>query len=305
MDNSSENKVYTDLKFAQSNAEYVYNLDLSNQHLQAIPNEIYEFANLRMLKLDNNQINSVIIKPNSLNNLEYLSISKNQLTEFTYPNNSLNFLKKLYLDQNKLNYFPINTGSNTIIEDLKLEFNHITEVPGAETFPTSLKYLYLDGNPLQNSEVIFQLGYNLEELSMYKTGLSNIPEDCYLGKLKKLKVGNNPLNFSTYKATYFPKLQYLDMSYVNLNHEIPFEELKQHKKLRYLSLEKCGLKSLSPDIGSMSKLKELTLLGNEIKELPDVFFELELDIINLEQNLLSGDSKDQIIKKWPRATVHL
>lgn len=305
MDRTIENRVYTDLRVALQVPDIVMHVDLSNRRLTEWPNELYNFPNLRSIKLKNNQLTKVEIKTNTFHNVVSLDLSNNQISEFTIEKNSLSFLKELNLDNNKLLFFPQLGNYNFIVEDLSLRYNQIAYIPEGELYPSTLKFLYLDKNPIKNPEVIFKEGNKLEELYLCETGLKQIPANTRLNNLQKLNLGNNPFDFSSFKAENFPNVLHLDLSYINLENESPFEELKSIKNLKYLSLEACSIKEIRSVIASMKKLREISLLGNEISQFPNEFYDLKLKLINLQRNPLNNETKQRLQSEFKKSTVHL
>ena len=305
MERTIEQRVYTHINSALQTPDIVYHIDLRNQKLTTFPDALYKFPNLRSIILSGNAIDKVDIKSNTFQNVVTLDLSDNRIHEFLIGQNSLTYLKKLNLDNNQLVYFPQLGNYYFVVEDLSLRYNYIAHIPMGELFPATVKFLYLDNNPIKNHEVIFREGTQLEELYLYQTGLRNLPQDLSLERLAKLNLGNNPLEFKSFKAKNYPKLVHLDIGYVDLTNINPFEELNELKKLRYLSLESCNLTSLSAQIGGLKSLKEISLLGNELNQLPVEFYELKLKLINLQRNPLNSETVSELIKTFKKSTLNL
>lgn len=305
MERTMEQRVYTNLNFAAQEPENVYHIDLRNRKLTTFPESLYKFPNLRSIILKGNAIAKVDIKPNSFQNLVMLDLSNNRIKEFLIGRNSCTFLKKLNLDDNQLVYFPQLGNFNFVVEDLSLRYNYIAHIPMGEVFPSTVKFLYLDNNPIKNHEVIFREGTQLEELYLYQTGLKKLPEHLSLERLTKLNLGNNPVDFNTFKAKNYPKLVHLDLSYVDLEEIDPFKEIKLLQKLRYLSLEACNLSVLSCNVGDMKSIREMSLLGNELISLPDEFYELKLKLINLQRNPIDEKTRSLLKKRFKKSNLSL
>ncbi len=305
MDRIPEERVYTDLKFASQVPEHVYHIDLRNRRLSTIPEELYKFPNLRSINLSGNTIEKVEIRPSSFQNVELLDLSNNRINEFAIGNNSLTFLKTLNLDNNKLVYFPQLGNFKFVVEELSIRYNFIAHIPLGELFPSTVKVLSLDNNPIKNHEVIFSEGTQIEELYLYQTGLKKLPEKLRLERLFKLNIGNNPLEFQSFESSNYPKLVHLDISNMDLSNTLPLTELRELKKLHYLNIESCKLHELSEIIGEMKSLKEINLMDNNLSELPNAFYDLKLKQINLKRNPLNSATKTQLKKSFKKSKLEL
>ncbi|MFQ3326206.1 MAG: Leucine-rich repeat (LRR) protein, partial [Salibacteraceae bacterium] len=205
--------------------ELVYHIDLRNQRLTTFPEQLYKFPNLRSIILSDNNLQKIEIKPNTFQNVVMLDLANNKINEFSIGKNSLTFIKKLNLDNNQLILFPQLGNFNFIVEELYLRYNFIAHIPEGELFPSTLKFLYLDKNPIKNHIVIFREGKQLETLTLYHTGFKSFREKGSLNKLTKLHLSDNPLDWNSFNPIHFPKLAHVDLSYINLELEDPFIKL--------------------------------------------------------------------------------
>jgi len=285
--------------------ELVYHIDLRNQRLTKFPEQLYKFPNLRSIILSDNNLQKVEIKPNAFQNVVLLDLANNRINEFSIGKSSLTFIKKLNLDNNQLILFPQLGNFNFIVEELYLRYNFIAHIPEGELFPSTLKFLYLDNNPLKNHTVIFREGKQLETLTLYHTGFKSFPEKESLNKLTKLYLSDNPLDWSSFNPVHFPKLTHIDLSYIDLQSKDPFTQLNVLKKLRSISLEGSGITTIQPTIRKLKKLREITLSGNEINVLPDEFYGLKLKLINVQRNPLSSNTKNRLRETFKKSILHI
>ncbi len=303
LDQTLEFRIYTNLHFAMRQPELVYHIDLRNQRLTKFPEQLYKFPNLRSIILSDNNLQKVEIKPNAFQNVVMLDLANNRINEFSIGKNSLTFIKKLNLDNNQLILFPQLGNFYFVMEELYLRYNFIAHIPEGELFPSTLKFLYLDNNPIQNHAVIFKEGKQLETLTIYHTGLKAFPEKGSLNKLTQFHLSDNPLDWSSFNPMHFPKLTHLDLSYIDLKTENPFIKLIELKNLRSISLEGCALQTVHTAIGNLKKLREITLFGNEINVLPDEFYSLKLKLINVQRNPLSSDTKKRLRESFKKSIL--
>jgi|GEM_PF-1839511 len=305
LDETIENRVYTSLSFALREPESVYNIDLRNRKLTEFPEQLYKFPNLRSIILSDNNIQKVDIMPNKFQNVVMLDIANNRIKEFSIGRNSLTFLKRLNLDNNQLILFPQLGNFHFVVEELYLRYNFIAKIPEGEVFPSTLKFLYIDNNPIQNHAAIFREGKQLETLTLYHTGFVSFPENERLNKLIKLSVSDNELDWASFNPALYPILVDLNLSSISLQSDDPFIKLSELKKLRHLNLEGCSLLNISPTIGNLKKLKEINLNGNEISKLPNEFYSLKLKLIHIKNNPLSAATKDQLNRTFKRSILKI
>ncbi len=287
-------RVFKDLKTAQKEPEEVFRLNLSGQSFTKLPEAILTFPNLQVLWMDSTGLQEVNWEKGTLKHLVFLSLRGNELTQFTIPAGCLPEIQELYLDDNQLTSFPQVDNSFITIITLSLRHNQITDLPQSTTDWKFLRFLYLDSNPLTHAEQAFALSGNLERLSLYQTGLSTLETPRVQRRLTKLIVSDNLIRFGNWDPEYFPKLAYLDVSYhPNLGDEF-WSRVVELPKLRYLVVESAGIQNIPPSIAGLKGLREISLLGNEISQLPQEFFSMNLQLINLEYNPLGDPQKKRL-----------
>jgi len=301
---TAEEKVYTDLRIAVYEKDNVFRLDLSNQELKRFPEQIYELYNLQVLILDENQISDINLVPDKLNNLSYLSLKNNKLIEFGIPQKCLYGLKELYLDFNQLIEFPEINNEDIELNTLSLTNNYIAHLPIEDLSLSRLVHFNLDSNPLKNAEIAFSYSPILERLSMYQTNLVTLPENITYNRLVKLVISDNPVVFNSNMSKVFPNLEYLDVSYTNLYSSDSFLPLCMMKSIKYLSVDDCKIKSLPPEIAHLKKLREVSLIRNNLSTFPTEFYSMKLKLINLEENPISFEEKERLGKAFEKAAIH-
>lgn len=121
--------IYTNLEQALKEPDKVYNLDLSKKKLDAFPNEVFQFKNLRSLILARNKIKSVPDNISDLKNLRVLNLSHNKLTDFNKNICDLPDLKKLILNQNSIESIPKEINQLTKLSFLDMWDNDLWSFP--------------------------------------------------------------------------------------------------------------------------------------------------------------------------------
>lgn len=297
-------KVYSDLRIAVYEKEKVYRLDLSNQELKSFPEEIYELYNLQVLILDENLISHINFRAEMLPNLYYLSIKNNKLLEIDFPKKCLSGLKELYLDFNQLIEFPEINNDDIELLTLSLNNNFIAFLPLEDLSLTRLVDFSIDTNPLKNARVAFGYSSIIEKLSLHNTNLTSIPKNSIYKRILKLIISDNPIYLEPDFSSSFPSLEYLDLSQTNLYNEQSFLPICQLKSVKYLSLDECKLKSIPSEIENLKKLREISLIRNDLSSFPAQFYSMKLKLINLEGNPIPSSEKEKLNSTFNKATIH-
>ena len=233
-------------------------LNLSNNYIgDEQLNYLSYLTKLKNMNLSNNNLRSEEIKNiiNKIKTLQKINLSNNNIEQLIFEKS--NGLIELDLDNNKINYlsFSCNIGD-------KFEF---------------LIYLTANENRIQNIEGINNL-INLEYLSLSVNEIRelNIKK---LNKLKYLQLKSNLLeNFIIYKNNQL--LQYIDISFNNINSFTIFGECKALKNL-ILDNNKLGdisfgeiknINQYNNDINVNNKFKNLELLDISFNLINDIKF---------------------------------
>ncbi|XP_035676486.1 uncharacterized protein LOC118415777 [Branchiostoma floridae] len=249
--------------------------------------------------------------------LEVYLLSNNRISRI--PQNVFSWvssMRRLYLDNCDLVDDGITEESFSSLSHLKylhLSQNRLRSVP--TTLPTSLEYLYLDGNEisavgentfvgLPNLRSLYLQGNNLTSESLHPaafTSLANLTS-LYLsgnkmGKLdvifppslEVLRLGNNSLStISPETFLYLPHLQKLVLS-DNTLETVPRGLFSGLLSLQYLHLDNNKLVTVPADLPK--GLIHLNVADNAISAIPaSIFFRLQMLVaLNLSNNNLYDD----------------
>ena len=110
-------------------------IDLSDNKLLKISKNFKLFPNLKILKLNNNQITFIPSFIGELNKLEHLSLYKNFISAIPTSIQDLTNLKHFDISSNKIENIPIEFGLLNSLNVLYIDCNYFTEIP------TTLCYL--------------------------------------------------------------------------------------------------------------------------------------------------------------------
>jgi Leucine-rich repeat (LRR) protein len=261
---------FDNLEEALLTPERVYNLDLSNQALTAIPEAITRFPKLRALKLSDNRLDSLNACLFELRELRFLELSGNRIKQidFTRFESQAYSLTELWLRDNRLE--RIDTSINTLkyLEGLQLGYNNITIIESGVSLP-NLRTLKLDGNYLKAVPALVYACPKLHTLSLNDNQLESFRYTASLRKLAELNLGDNPLQ----SMEFFPvkyQLEVLILDWVAVQEDW-LAQLPN--TLLTLSLEHCELTSIEP-LTHLRRLEELSLMHNELHAVGETLSQL-------------------------------
>jgi Leucine-rich repeat (LRR) protein len=124
-----QQKVYLSPEEAMVNPSVVYRLDLSKQHLQFIPDNVFKLTRLQELNLSRNKIQYIPTDIGLLKNLQVLNLADNKLKTLPSETGQLTNLKYLYLKRNKIGLLPVEMEKLTSLVYLDLWGNTIIQLP--------------------------------------------------------------------------------------------------------------------------------------------------------------------------------
>ena len=172
-------------------------IDFSFNSIEAIPDELNQLTNLRVLILKENSIHDSSLGKNFTENfrkLEVLNLSGNSLTQFPYQLLSFTKLKEIFLGANKIKILPKNYDNLVdSLEILYLGGNLIQHVPEELSQLTNLRTLNLSDNQIVRLPSKLAELRNLRSLALHNNHLTTLPNQLVALKLAELSLRNNPL----------------------------------------------------------------------------------------------------------------
>jgi len=192
-----------------------------------------------------------------------------------------------YLSLINVGLLSINRGDlvNCKLQNLWLENNNITALASGafEGCPT-IKTLILDGNDINHIDAsTFQVLKNLVTISLRDNPLITIDEATFHGleHLTSLNLRATQLQGLQHHFRELPALATLSLGFNNITtlESDTFEDLPS---LKYLYLEQCNIQEIEPlAFGSLERLHQLNLRGNNIMWLNSNFFATTLHELNI------------------------
>ncbi len=152
-------------------------LKLFGNHLSKISHRIAELENLEELYIGKNDLDSLPPEIGQLKKLRILSIQYNQLSKLPNEIGQLQNLEQLWLNQNKLDSLPTSIGNLKNLTKIQLNFNQLKCLPKEIGECSALRFVYLDRNYLENLPEEMGNLENMKELYLTNCGfLVELPE---------------------------------------------------------------------------------------------------------------------------------
>ena len=301
-------KVYS-LETALQNPSQVTALYAQGRGWRAIPKEIAQLPQLRILGLNQNQLSSFPEILTHLTELEELELAGNLLEALPFSFSQFSQLRKLDLSNNRLSVFPevllrldsleeLNLSNNQLqklpksihrlkkLRNLNLNQNRITKIPVSFTELSNLNFLNLSQNKLKILPPELRGFRVLKELDVSKNKLSAFPkglENCK--SLEKLKLSRNKFTAVPPAIGELKQLRQIDLS-ANSIQKLP-QEIGQLQHLRVLRLQQNHLSTIPESIQTCHLLSHLDLSENRIQQFPEGVSALSnLEYLNLSKNQL-------------------
>ena len=262
-------------------------LDLRGKNLDIIPNEIFNYQQIKILFLSNNQLTLLPTEIGKLDNLISLNLDFNRLTSLPPEIGNLSNLTSLDLTSNKLTCLPPEIGNLSNLTSFKLGRNQITTLPSEIGKLSNLTSLHLGRNQLTMlSAEIGKLG-NLISLHLQQNQLPSLPPEIgNLSNLTSLVLQQNQLTILPLEIGKLVNLTSLNLGSNKLT-SLP-HEIGKLVNLTSLVLQNNQLTTLSPEIGKLSNLTNLYLDGNQLTTLsPEIGKLSNLTWLNLSYTRLT------------------
>lgn len=236
----------------------------------AFPDHIFE-SSIR----HHPEITIILNLISQLTQLESLDLRKARINQI--PQFKSKILKHIDLSCNNLEYVPQWILEQTQLKYFNIGANKLIELPKLDHLP--LETLKLHKNI--NLKSIPKLSDSIKHLNLFLLpNFSEVPKSVLeLNSLEVFAFGQTKMN------SFIPVLSNLKWLNLTLNEfKIVPKSLNEMQKLEGLILAKNKIEKL-PEI-ELPNLKFLSLYGNNISKLPESFFKLKLEKLNLYGNPL-------------------
>ncbi len=134
-------KTYTWEQAKNSSPDSVFSISFEKQKLISVPNELFNYTNLKKLDLSKNKLDSLPNDFIKLNQLENLDLGKNNFTIFPSVICELKNLKKLSLNRNEIIEIPESIQKLENLEKIDLWETPLVKFPDAFIAMKNLKYI--------------------------------------------------------------------------------------------------------------------------------------------------------------------
>ena len=220
-------------------------LDISNNHLVALPPDLVKLRHLRVFEARNNLLDDAAFPKDfrSLRaSLRVVNLAGNELESLPPQLCQLSRLKALFLGGNKIRRIPTEVEGLRSLETLYLGGNRLEHVPATLGRLSHLRALSLCNNQLVSIPPTLANLNRLKSLSLHGNRLTTLPQEIVNVDLRELSLRDNPLvnrfvsdlNFSA------PSLRELAARVVKINDgRIEYsEETLPRTLVRYLQTAK-------------------------------------------------------------------
>jgi Leucine-rich repeat (LRR) protein len=261
-------------------------LNIDNTKLAVIPSQIGEFRLLQQASFRANQISMIEDGFYDLVNLTDLDLGTNRLTTVSPRLGGLTQLTNLMLDDNRIADLPDVWDKMVSLKTLSLSGNRLSKLPRTLALAPQLSVLSLNDNML--SELPEEWGkFALDYFNLSQNRFTSFPKEIWNIQIHRLEMANNEITEIPPELASESGLEELDLS-GNLITTIP--DLSQ-THLTQLQLSNNRIKSFPADKRAFpATLRELNLSRNEITEVPDWVFDLNLQSLSLEGNPLPEET---------------
>jgi Leucine-rich repeat (LRR) protein/ankyrin repeat protein len=256
------------------------NLNINNTKLAKIPTEIGKFRLLERVSFRANQISDIGDGFYDLANLAEVDLASNRLTELSPRLCGLTKITDLMLDDNRISELPEGWDKMVSLKALSVSGNRISKLPVSLALTPQLTALSLNDNML--SDLPEQWGkFALEYFNLSQNRFTSFPKEIWNIQIHRLGMGNNEITEIPPELASEVGLEELDLSN-NLITTIP-DLSKSH--LTQLRLSNNQIKAFPASKDAFpSTLRELDLRQNQITEVPDWVFDLNLQNLSLYGN---------------------
>ncbi len=260
---------------------HISNLNLDNNKNSSIPDWIGEFTNLKVLYLNENQINDIEVLT-TLPNLEVLHLSANQINFIPESIANLTHLKRLFINNNHITHLPDTICNLLLLHVLLVANNKLTVIPSCIGQLKQLKTLNLFDNSITAiPKGIANLG-SLNYLQLSKNEITELPESIgNIHSVTTFEIFSNELKVLPPQLSQLKNLKSLNIGDNNITRieNIPVD-------IQRLSIYGNPVDYIDPYI-----LGSFKASSGEFQ--PDYIFadNMQVEILNLEKHKLGSKLK--------------
>ncbi|CAF1934496.1 unnamed protein product [Brassica napus] len=337
--NGSDSEGSSNIRFAQpfqsiSPAVDLQKLILAHNEIEVLREDLKNLACLVVLNVSHNKLSQLPAAIGELTAMKSLDVSFNSISELPEQISSATSLVKLDCSSNRLKELPESLGRCLDLSDLKASNNQISSLHEDMANCSKLSKLDVEGNKLTalserqiaswtmltelnaSKNMLVDLPQNIGSLSrlirldLHQNKISSIPPSIGgCSSLVEFYLGMNSLSTLPAEIGDLSRLGTLDLRSNQLK-EYPVGGCKL--KLSYLDLSNNSLTGLHPELGNMTTLKKLVLVGNPLRTLRSTLVNgptaallkyLRSRLSNGEETSASTPSKENVIASAARMSI--
>ncbi|XP_074264085.1 plant intracellular Ras-group-related LRR protein 6 isoform X1 [Silene latifolia] len=262
-------------------------LILAHNNIEVLKEDLKNLPLLTVLNVSHNKLTQLPAAIGELPSLKSLDVSFNLLTNIPAEIGSATSLVKMDCSNNQLKELPSSLGQCLDFAELKASNNLIGSLPDDLAYCTKLLKVDIEGNKLTTLlDPVVGSWSMLSELNASKNLLTGLPEtigtlvrlirlDLHQNRIKSIPssikgcsslveffIGSNLLSSLPSELGELSQLSVLDLRSNQLT-EYPAEACKL--RLSVLDLSNNSLSGLPAEIGLMTSLRKLVLIGNPMR----------------------------------------
>nr|XP_034338092.1 PH domain leucine-rich repeat-containing protein phosphatase 2 isoform X2 [Crassostrea gigas] len=257
-------------KTKKATAKLPSKADLSNCHLEFLPETVFINEDLKCLNLRHNALKERPIEEDiytigwlddlpKFHSLCSLNLADNNLSNFPAAICQMKTLTELNIASNKIREIPSEIVHMSSLQMLHIHNNHLNSLPTEMSEMSSLKILVLAFNHFTTiPEVLLQSQNsksNLDSIIMAGNRVEKLPHEvlCRMQHIKKIDLRMNSLSLlpsETAKFHFLELVTHLDVR----DNQIKDLDVRSLKSLEYLNCERNGMQSLQVNGSSLKNL---------------------------------------------------
>jgi internalin A len=285
------------LGYQVNEQQQVVALCLDGLGLQTFPQTIFQFTDLTVLNLKNNQLAALPAEIGRLTHLTHLDLGHNQLNTLPPEIGQLTNLTNLDVKHNGLTILPAEIGRLTNLTDLDAGYNQLSALPPEIGQLVNLTHLHLGNNQLNRFPVEIGRLTHLTDLDAGDNQLDTLPSEIgQLTGLTNLSLENNQLSTLPDEIKSLTQLMSLDLK--NNQFSTFPSALVQLPNLVSLDLSHNRISTLLGESVKLATLNELSSYRNQLNRLVGQLKKLEE--LKLDENPFTQPPLE-IVKQGPKA----